>query len=189
MKEGYMADLATKHVAILVHDHFEQSEFVEPKEALEQAGAQVSVVSTGAETLHGMEHAEISDEFMPDMTIDEVDFDEFDLLVLPGGVINADKLRMDNKARDWVHYLVDHNKPIAAICHAPWLLVSAGVLDGVKLTSYYTLQDDIRNAHGNWVDAELVIDGNIITSRGPQDLPAFCDALIESLEREPAHSY
>jgi len=182
-----MADISHRHVAILVDDHFEQVEFTEPKEALEQAGAQVTIVSTGKDALHGMNHAEIADEFMPDELIDEVDFDEFDMLVLPGGVMNSDKLRMNVKAQDWVHYMIEHGKPIAAICHAPWLLVSASVLDGVKLTGYYTLQDDIRNAHGNWVDAELVIDGNIITSRGPKDLPAFCDALVETLEHEPVH--
>lgn len=182
-----MTDITTMHVAILVDNYFEQSEFTEPKEALEQAGAQVVVVSTGADTLHGMNHAEIADEFMPDLTIDEVDFEDYDMLVLPGGTINGDNLRVNEKARDWVHAFIDEAKPIAAICHAPWLLVSAGVLDGIKLTSYHTIQDDIRNAHGNWVDAELVVDGNIITSRSPKDLPAFCAALIDALEQEPVH--
>lgn len=179
-----MADMTSRRVAILVDNYFEQVEFTEPKEALEQAGAQVSVVSTGAETLHGMHHAELADDFMPDELIDEADFDEYDMLVLPGGTINADNLRMSQRARDWVHHCIENGKPIAAICHAPWLLVSAGVVDGVKLTSYPTLQDDIRNAHGDWVDAELVVDGNMITSRNPDDLPAFCTAIIEALERE-----
>jgi protease I len=184
-----MADMAHHHVAILVDNYFEQSEFTEPKEALEQAGAQVVVVSIGADSLHGMNHAEMGDEFMPDLTIDEVEFDEYDLLVLPGGTINADNLRMNEKAREWVQYFMDKDKPIAAICHAPWLLISSGVIDGLKMTSYHTLQDDIANAGGNWVDAELVIDGNIITSRNPKDLPAFCDALIEALDREHAHEH
>lgn len=179
-----MADMTSRHVAILVDNYFEQVEFTEPKEALEQAGAQVSVVSTGAETLHGMHHTELADDFMPDELIDEADFYEYDMLVLPGGTINADNLRMSQRARDWVHHCIENGKPIAAICHAPWLLISAGVVDGVKLTSYPTLQDDIRNAHGDWVDAELVVDGNMITSRNPDDLPAFCTAIIESLERE-----
>lgn len=180
-----MPDITDRHVAILVDDYFEQVEFTEPKEALEQAGAQVTVVSTGTDALHGMHHAEIADEFMPDELIDEIDFEDFDMLVLPGGVMNADNLRMNKRAREWVHHCIEHGKPIGAICHAPWLLVSASVLDGVKLTSYYTIQDDIKNAHGNWVDAELVIDGNLITSRKPDDLPAFCQALIDTLEREP----
>lgn len=177
-----MTELADTHIAILVDNYFEQIEFTDPKEILENAGAQVTVISTGAEVLHGMHGAEQGDDFVPDMVLAEVDFEDFEMLLLPGGVINADKLRMNVKAREWVHHCLDNEVPLAAICHAPWLLVSAGVADGMKLTSFYTLQDDIKNAHGNWVDAQLVVDGAVITSRGPDDLPVFCGALIDALE-------
>src|SRR3546814_9011744 len=114
MGDNCMAsDISHRHVALLIDDYFEQVEFTEPKEALEQAGAQVTVVSTGTDTLHGMHHAEIADEFMPDELLGEADFEEFDMLVLPGGVINSDHLRMNEKAQDWVHYMIEHEKPIA----------------------------------------------------------------------------
>jgi protease I len=176
-----MADLSDKKVAILVHNYFEQAEFTGPKEALEEAGAEVTVVSCGEETVQGMNHAEVADEFPVDAQIDDVDFSEFDALVLPGGAVNADNLRMVQKARDWVNYCAQNTVPLAVICHAPWVLVSAGLADGLKLTSFYTIQDDIRNAGGDWVDEEVVIDGNIITSRNPDDIPAFNKALIELL--------
>lgn len=178
-----MTDLTSKHVAILVDNYFEQVEYTDPKQVLKHAGAQVATISTEAETLYGMHGVTLGDQFIPDDVIANVNFNDYDMLVLPGGVINADKLRMNQTARDWVQHCIEHEKPIGAICHAPWLLVSAGVVSGLKLTSYYTLQDDIANAGGNWVDAELVIDGTIITSRTPKDLPAFCAALIENLER------
>jgi protease I len=132
-----------------------------------------------------MNHAELGNTYMPDLTIEDVNFEDYDMLVLPGGAINADSLRMNEKARQWVHYCLEHNIPLAAICHAPWLLVSADAVDGMKLTSYFTIQDDIRNAGGDWVDKELVIDNNVITSRSPDDLPAFCAAIIDVLARKP----
>lgn len=180
-----MADITDTSIAILVDNYFEQLEFTEPKDTLEHAGADVTVVSTGADVLHGMHGTELGDDFVPDMVLAEVDFEDFDMLILPGGVVNADKLRMNTKARDWVHYCIDNAVPLAAICHAPWLLVSAGVSEGMRLTSYYTLQDDIRNAHGTWIDSQLVIDGSVITSRTPDDLPVFCGALIDALAHLP----
>lgn len=181
-----MADIASKHVALLVDDYFEQVEFTKPKEALEEAGALTTVITTNkSDTLHGMKHAKIGDTFMPDLHIDEVDFEDYDMLVIPGGVFNADNLRMNEIAREWVEYMVENDMPLGVICHGPWLLVSANVVDGMRLTSYHTLQDDIRNAGGDWVDKELVIDGNVITSRKPDDLPAFCGALVDMLSKTP----
>ncbi len=183
-----MADIASKHVAILVDDYFEQVEFTKPKEAIEQAGALTTIITTkDSDTLHGMNHAEIGDSFMPDLHIEDTDFEDYDMLVLPGGVFNADQLRMNETAREWTRYCVENNIPLAAICHAPWLLVSADLVDGLRLTSYYTLQDDIRNAGGDWIDRELVVDGNVITSRKPDDLPVFCDAITHTLSSDPFH--
>lgn len=174
-----MADLTDKKVAILIHNYFEQSEFIEPKEALEQAGAEVITVSCGEETVTGLNHIEMGDDFPVDEQIEDVVFEDYDALVLPGGAVNADNLRMVQKARDWVNYCATNQIPLAVICHAPWVLVSAGLTDGLRLTSYYTIQDDVRNAGGDWVDEEVVIDGSIITSRNPDDIPAFNAALIE----------
>lgn len=181
-----MADITDTSIAILVDNYFEQIELTEPKESLEYAGAEVSIISTGADVLHGMHGVEVADDFVPDLVLAEADFEDYDMLILPGGVINADKLRMNIKARDWVHYCIDNEIPVAAICHAPWLLVSAGVCDGMRMTSYYTLQDDIINAHGNWIDSQLVVDGTVITSRTPDDLPVFCGALVDAIEHLPA---
>lgn len=181
-----MADITAKHVAILVDNYFEEVEFTKPKQALEEAGAITTVVSTGEESLQGMNHAELGNQFMPDLTIDDVDFGDYNILLLPGGAINADSLRMNTKAREWVQYCIENGIPLAAICHAPWLLVSADVVDGMKLTSFWTIQDDIRNAGGDWVDKQLVIDSNVITSRKPDDLPAFCEAIVDMLEHAPA---
>lgn len=182
-----MAEVTSKHVAILVENYFEESEFTKPKEALETAGALTTVVSTGEETLQAMRHdSEKGDTYMPDLTIEDVMFEDYDMLVIPGGVINADKLRMNDKAREWVQYCMDNDIPVAVICHAPWLLVSADVVHGMKLTSYHTLQDDIRNAGGDWIDKELVVDGNLLTSRNPHDLPVFCDAIVDKLAHTPA---
>lgn len=181
-----MPDVTSKHVAILVDNYFEEVEFVKPKEALEEAGALTTVISTGEESLQGMRHAELGNTFMPDLTIEDVDFEDYDMLLLPGGAINADNLRMNEKAREWVQYCIENAVPLAAICHAPWLLVSSDVVDGMKLTSFWTIQDDIRNAGGDWADKPLVIDANVITSRKPDDLPQFCDAIIDMLSRTPA---
>lgn len=176
-----MADLSDKRIAILIHNYFEQSEFSEPMRALEDAGAEVDIVAPKGDVVQGMHHAEAGDEFDVDFLLDDVDFDDYDALVLPGGTINGDQLRVLERAQQWVHYCVTNEKPVAAICHAPWLLVSAGLADGLKLTSYHTLQDDITNAGGDWIDEEVVIDGPIITSRSPDDLPAFNAALIKML--------
>lgn len=167
------------HVAILVTNDFEQAELAEPKKALEQAGADVKIIAPKGGTVQGMNHDVKADTFPVDMTLDQANPDDFDAVMLPGGALNADSLRMEQKARDFVKRLDRSGKPMAAICHAPWLLVSAELVKGRKLTSYYTIQDDIRNAGGEWVDQEVVQDSNWVTSRSPKDLPAFNPAMIQ----------
>lgn len=174
--------VATKKIAILVDNHFEQAEFQEPLEQLRKSGAHVTVVATTQKDLRGMQHAEMGDTFTADKLLAEIDYRGFDALVLPGGVINADHLRMNDEAREWVKSFMTDGKLIAAICHAPWLLVSASVAKGHRLTSYYTLQDDIRNAGAEWVDESVVIDENLITSRKPDDIPAFVQAIQKWFE-------
>lgn len=177
-------DIAEKKVAILVDNHFEQSEFTEPLKELKNAAVEVTVIGATSKDLRAMEHAEPGDPFQADITLDEADSNDYDALVLPGGALNADKLRMNEAARTWVRHFMDQGKPLAVICHAPWILVSADCIKDRRLTSYYTIQDDVRNAGGEWVDQEVVIDGNLITSRKPDDLPAFCEALIALLQKQ-----
>lgn len=177
-----MADLAGKRVAVLVDDYFEEAEFTEPIKALKEAGATVDVIAPKAGEIHAMQHAEPSHTYTADKSIDDVRIDEYDALLLPGGAVNADQLRMNDKARLWIKRFMDLGKPIAAICHAPWALASSGVAQGRKLTSFFTIQDDMRNAGAKWVDEEVVIDHNLITSRNPDDIPAFNKSLIEMLQ-------
>lgn len=179
-----MADLTGKKVAILVDNYFEQAEFTGPLQALRDAGAKVEVIAAEPENgkVQGLNHVDKADRFEFDKTLDDADIDDYDALVLPGGAINADHLRMQTKARDWAKKMLDTNKPLAVICHAPWLLASAGLAKGRKLTSYFTIQDDMKDAGADWVDQEVVIDGSLITSRNPDDLPAFNQALIAKLQ-------
>ncbi len=174
--------IKTKKVAILVDNYFEQAEFEEPRAQLQEAGANVTVVATESKQLQALRHTDKADTFEADVLLDEVNFEDYDALVLPGGVVNADKLRMNEKARAWVERFTDDGKLIAAICHAPWLLVSADVVEGRRLTSHFTLQDDIRNAGADWIDHEVVMDANLITSRQPEDMPAFIEAIEAWLE-------
>lgn len=176
-------DIAEKKVAILVDNHFEQAEFTEPLKELKNAAVEVTVIGASSKDLQAMQHAELGDLFQADLTLDEADSDNYDALVLPGGALNADTLRMNETARAWVRHFMDKEKPLAVICHAPWVLVSADLVKDRKLTSYYTIQDDVRNAGGEWTDQEVVIDGSLITSRKPDDLPAFCEALIAMLQK------
>lgn len=174
-------DIAGKHVAILVHNYFEQAEFEEPLSALRDAGAEVTVISADGMKLKGMNHVEPGDRFEADLKLDQANPDDYDALVLPGGAINADHLRIVETAKQWALDFLDAGKPLAVICHAPWVLVSADAVEGHRLTSYHTIRDDIVNAGGEWVNQPLVIDGNLITSRKPEDLPLFNDALIKML--------
>lgn len=160
-------------VAILVTDDFEQVELTEPRKALDEAGARTTLIAPHSGKVQGMNHDEKADRFDIDRVLDEANPDDYDAVLLPGGVINADALRMEPKAQEFIKRIEAAEKPIAVICHGPWLLVSSGLVGDRTLTSYYTLQDDIRNAGGEWVDQELVQDGNWVSSRSPKDLPAF----------------
>lgn len=165
-------------VAILVTDDFEQVEMTEPRKALDHAGAVTKVISTKPGQVQGVNHDEKADSFPVDMTLDQASPGDFDALLLPGGAINADTIRMEPKARAFVQQIDQSGRPMAVICHAPWLLVSAGCAKGRTMTSYYTIQDDIRNAGANWVDQEVVRDHNLVTSRSPKDIPAFNSAIV-----------
>jgi protease I len=160
-------------VAILVTDDFEQSELVEPKQALEEAGAEAKIVAPKAGKVQGMRHDEKADMFPVDLTLEHADPDSFHAVLLPGGALNCDALRIEEKAQSFLRIMDQQQKPIAVICHGPWLLVSAGLVKGRTLTSYHTIQDDIRNAGGKWEDREVIRDQNWVSSRKPQDLPAF----------------
>ncbi len=166
-------------VAILVTDDFEQVELTEPKKALDQAGATTKIIAPKPGQVQGMNHDVKADTFPVDMTLDQANPADFDAVLLPGGALNADSLRMEPKAQDFVRQVNNSGRPIAVICHGPWLLVSADLAKGRTLTSYYTIQDDIRNAGARWVDQELVRDGNWVSSRSPKDIPAFNKGMIE----------
>nr|BBH94363.1 glutamine amidotransferase [Thermogemmatispora argillosa] len=172
-------NLQGMRVAILATDYFEQVELSEPRKALEEAGARTAIVAPKAGQIQGVNHVEKGDSFPVDLTLQQANPDEFDAVLLPGGALNADALRVQREAQEFVRRLDAAGKPIAVICHGPWLLVSAGLVRGRTLTSYHTIQDDIRNAGGNWVDQEVVRDRNWVSSRSPRDLPAFNRAMVE----------
>jgi protease I len=165
-------------VAILVSTDFEQAELEQPRKALEEAGATTKIVSPKPGKITGMEHDEKKDEFDVDLTLDEAKPEDFDAVLLPGGALNADFLRAQHLAQEFVRKINRAGKPMAIICHAPWLLVSAGLVKGRKLTSYHTIRDDIRNAGGQWHDREVIRDTNWVTSRQPSDIPAFNREMI-----------
>ncbi|MGA8045941.1 MAG: type 1 glutamine amidotransferase domain-containing protein [Dermatophilaceae bacterium] len=177
----------SKTIAFLVaHEGIEQVELTEPWKAVTDAGHEAVLVSPKSGEVQMFEHLDKADTKAVDKTVAEVSVGDFDALVLPGGVANPDALRMDGGAVDLVKEFVASGRPVAAICHAPWTLVEADVLSGRRLTSWPSLQTDIRNAGGEWVDERVVVDGNLITSRNPDDLPAFCSALVEALEHGAA---
>ncbi len=169
------------NIAILVTNGFEQAEFTAPRAALEQQGALTKVISSQHGKVQGYHHHDKGDQFDVDLTFGEADPKDFDAVLLPGGVINSDQLRMIPEAQRFVQQMEEDGKPIFVICHGPWLLVSAGLVEGRTLTSWPTLQDDIRNAGGNWVDQEVVVDGNLVSSRKPADLPAFNQKIVDVL--------
>ena len=162
-------------VAILCTDLFEQAEMAEPRKALDEAGAKTALIAPTKGKVQGVKHDKKADEFPVDMSLDdaEADPEQFDAVLLPGGAMNADALRMNEKAQEFVRAIDRSNKPIAVICHGPWLLVSAGLCRGRNLTSYYTIQDDLKNAGAHWSDREVVRDANWVSSRQPDDIPAF----------------
>jgi protease I len=173
-------------VAILAVDGFEEAELVEPQRALKEAGAQVHVVSQKPGQIQGFRHVDKGGKVDVDVTFDAATAADYDALVLPGGVVNGDAIRLDAKAQSFVKEADQAKKPIAVICHGGWLPISAGIVAGRTMTSWPSLQDDVRNAGGTWVDQEVQIDGNLITSRKPDDLPAFNKALIDALGRARA---
>ena len=177
--------LQGRKVAILVDDLFEQAELAEPLRALQDAGATVHIVSPKGPRVTGMHHDEKGDEFDVDVPLDQASANDYDALVLPGGVVNADALRMVEAAREFVETIDGAGKPIGVICHGPWLLISAGLAAGRTLTSWPSLKDDLRNAGATWVDREVVADGNWTSSRKPADLPAFNRAFIAAVQRAP----
>ncbi|KAE8755158.1 DJ-1/PfpI/YhbO family deglycase/protease [Paraburkholderia madseniana] len=178
--------LKARKVAILAVDGFEQAELVEPKRALAEAGATVHVISAKPGKIQGFNHLEKGDTIEVDSTFDEATANDYDALVLPGGVVNGDAIRLLPQAQAFVKAADSAKKPIAVICHGTWLPVSAGIINGRTVTSWPSLQDDIRNAGGTWVDQEVVEDGNLITSRKPDDIPAFTKTLIAQLSKRKA---
>lgn len=176
-----MADLSDKKIAIIATDYFEEAELIEPMMQLREMGAEVIVAAPHDDTIQALRHVEMGREVEVDETISNLDSGDFDAVVIPGGVVNADHLRINKDAQEFVKAMVESDKPVAAICHGPWLLVSSGLVDGHTFTSYHTLADDIRNAGGTWVDQEVVVDAPYITSRKPDDIPAFVEAIADAV--------
>ncbi len=171
-----------KRIAILATNGFEESELKSPKEAMEKEGFKVDIVSLESGEIKGWADGNWSNTYKVDRTIDEVKADEYNALMLPGGVINPDLLRINEHALVFVRDFFKQGKPVAAICHAPWTLISADVVKGRKMTSYKSIKDDLINAGANWVDEEVVVDQGFVTSRNPNDLPAFNAKLIEEIK-------
>jgi len=175
-----MAKLTELRVAVIATNGFEESELTEPVKALREAGASVEIISLKEGTIQGVRHdAKRGAKIKADRTIREIDPDEFDAVHLPGGTVNADSLRMIPEVQSFLKGMQEAHKPMSAICHAPWELISAGLVRGRTLTSYHTIQDDVRNAGGKWVDREVVEDDNWVTSRQPDDIPAFNQAMLK----------
>jgi protease I len=172
------SNLQGKRVAILVSDGFEQSELLEPRKALNEAGATTQVVSPAGQKVKGWNHKEWGQEVPVDVPLNSAKADQFDALLLPGGVMNPDHLRMDPKAVEFVKRFTDSGKPIAAICHGPWTLIEAVAVRGHTMTSWPSLKTDLENAGANWVDKEVVNDRGLVTSRKPDDIPAFNREMI-----------
>lgn len=184
-----MSDLTNLRVALIAMDGYEESELVEPKKALEKAGAKVDVLSEKSGEIQGFKHFEKAGKVKVDLTLGEARVDDYDALLLPGGTLNADQTRVLPTVKQMIREMDRAGKPIAAICHAPWELISADAVRGRKLTSWPTIQDDIRNAGGQWDDREVIVDQNLVTSRGPKDLPAFNREMIALFARVPSEAH
>jgi protease I len=177
-----MADLSGKNVAIIAVDFVEDAELTTPRDRLREAGADVKVYSPDGSPVQAAEgDTEPTQKIDADGSFDDVDVERIDALVVPGGTVNADKLRVHTTAQTLARQVTGSGKPLAVICHGPWLLISAGLVEGRRLTSYHSLAEDIKNAGGRWVDEEVVVDGTLITSRNPGDLDAFVGALTDAL--------
>jgi protease I len=175
-------------VAVIATDGFEETELTEPVQALRDAGASVDILSLEAGEIQAFRHHDKSIKVAVDRPIESVQPESYDALLLPGGALNTDTLRVEPAVRSFLQHMQQAGKPIAAICHAPWLLISAGLVSGRTLTSYHTIQDDIRNAGGNWLDREVVEDENWVTSRQPSDIPAFNQSMLKLFDQRLAAS-
>ena len=182
-----MASLENKKVAILTEEGFEQVELTSPKEALKAAGATVHIISPKSGTIKAWDKTDWGIEVDVDKVLSDVSPDDYDALVLPGGVMNPDKLRQNKEAVAFASAFLDEGKPVAAICHGPQLLIETGMLKGRKLTSYPSLQTDLKNAGAKWVDEEVVVDNGLVTSRRPADLEAFNKNMIEEIAEGVHH--
>jgi protease I len=182
--------LEGKKIAILAADMFERVELEEPRKALEEAGATTEVISIKDGEIQGFDHFDPAAKVKVDRTVEEASVEDYDALLVPGGVGNPDQLRGDENAVNFVRGFAESKKPMAVICHGPWVLVEAGIVRGKKLTSWPTLQTDIRNAGGEWVDEEVVVDEGLVTSRKPDDIPAFNKKMVEEFceGRHPART-
>jgi protease I len=175
-----MGQLDNLRVAVIATDGFEETELTEPVKALKEAGAKVDVISKNPGSIQAFRHHDKSIQVPVDRTLDEIDASEYDAVMLPGGALNADTIRVEPALRRFIREMDHGKKPIAAICHAPWELISAGVVSGRTLTSFHTIEDDLRNAGAHWVDREVAVDQNWVTSRSPKDLPAFNLKMVAS---------
>jgi protease I len=183
-----MADMKHKKVAVLATDGFEQLELTEPVKALREQGVQVVIVSQKAGEIQGMNHHEKGDKIKVDLELSKAEPADFDMIVLPGGVANPDTLRTDKHAISFIRHFTDAKKPVAAICHGPWTLIEADAVKGRKVTSWPSLQTDLRNAGANWVDQSVVVDHNFVTSRKPDDLADFNREIINLLRHAQGES-
>src|SRR3954467_9457171 len=174
-------ELTGKRVAILAADGFEEVELTKPKKALEEAGAKTTVVSIKSGEIQGMNHADKGEKGAVDLTLDDAKPENFDALMIPGGLMNPDTLRSTPEALEFTRHFFRDGKPVAAICHGPWVLIDAGVVRGRQLTAWPAVQTDVKNAGGNWVDEEVVVDNGLVTSRKPDDIPAFNRKMIEEI--------
>lgn len=183
-----MADLKGLRVAILITDGFEQVEMVKPRQALDEAGAQTKIVSPKPQKVRGWQHKEWGDEFSVDVPLEKAQASEFDALLLPGGVMNPDSLRMIPAAVAFAKTFFDAGKPVAAICHGPWMVIESGAAKGRKIASWPSLKTDLRNAGAEWVDQEAVTDSNLVSARNPDDIPAFNRAMLERFSQAKGKS-
>lgn len=170
--------LQHKKIAILAENGFQQEELTRPRQALQEAGAETYIISPAWPTIKGWQHADWGDEFDVAVKLDEADPSQYDALLLPGGVMNPDKLRVNEQAQDFVRHFFAAGKPVAAICHALWTLIDTGLAPGRRLTSYHSIKTDLENAGAEWVDEAVVIDGNLISSRNPDDIPIFNRTIV-----------
>ena len=179
-------ELQDKNIAILVTNGFEQVEMTEPRQAFIDAGANVYLISPAGEKVQGWNHYDKADYFQVDIPLDKVNPDHYDALLLPGGVANPDELRTNSRAVQLIRAFFNVDKPVAAICHGPWTLIEAEAVKGRKVTSWPSLRTDLENAGATWVDEQTVVDGNLLTSRNPDDIPAFIEAAIALFSKQKA---